>query len=228
MPNGRMAQFLVLAMVLCPMMSARADEDSDSKKGGLAPTVMDTWDLDKDFAKINQQWASVYEVLISDDYFAIQTDEVSAWSCGQQAGHIALVLDSIAEGIEKNLADPERNKDGRLSDFATPVFNSGVIPRGVGKAPESAKPKDTSRVELLGTLEGTHERWQAVEARKADLPGCPARFEHFAFGMLTSTDWVRFAAVHTAHHLKIIRDILKTTGQTDATFGKAILDAPQS
>ena len=32
---------------------------------------------------------------------------------------------------------------------------------------------------------------------------------HFAFGGLNATQWLQFAALHTEHHQKIIREVLE-------------------
>ena len=220
---GRMIGIGLAVIFLGAFNVAEAMDNADSEGKPTPPVQVDQWDLEKDFAKINQQWASVFAVLENEKYFDIGSDDVSAWSCGQQAGHIALVMESIADGIQENLADPNRNAEGTLAAIAPSVLTGGVIPRGVGQAPEGVKPGGRGSEELLELLKSSRKKWQAIEARSAQLGDCPARFPHFAFGQLTSTDWVRFAAIHTAHHLKIIRDILKKSGPEAKGFGGELM-----
>ena len=185
------------------------------------PTKVDAWDLADDFEKINQQWASIVEVLEHEDYYNIRSDGVSAWSCGEQAAHLAIVNTFIAENIEQNLAHPERDKDGEQIPIVQQVLKGGTIPRGAGKAPAELKPEGKTREDYLAMFKTARAAWGKMAEVKGQLPGCPARFKHFAFGQLTSVEWVRLSAIHNAHHLKIIRDILKAAGKTDA-YGKAI------
>lgn len=174
----------------------------------LPPGRVGPWDLAMDFKKIRQQWPPLNGVLADELLFDRISEGVSGWSCGQHAGHIALVTHRIAEGIEQNLADPERNSGGEWTDLTRPVFESGGFPRGRAEAPSPLRPGQTDRREFRVLLRAARQRWNRLEGRQDELSVCPARFPHFAFGQLTSTDWVRFCAIHTAHHLRIIDDIL--------------------
>lgn len=194
----------MFAMALC--CAAIADESTEKKKP-TPPTVVDEWQLDKDFAKIDQQWASLESVLKNDDYFAIKSEDVSAWSCGQQAGHVALVLNLTADSIKNMLANPDQNADGEISGMGLQLLKGGIIPRGVGKAPDGTRPDDPNRKDLHKTLNEAKEKWAALAKQTEEIAACPARAEHQT-GMLKTSDWVRLMAIHTAHHLKIVRDIL--------------------
>lgn len=132
---------------------------------------------------------------------------MSGWSCGEQAGHLALVTNRIALGIEANLAEPQRDTDGQWSEYTEGVLREGDFPRGVAQAPPRADLSGRPKEDFLPPLDDAERRWDTLQARAEEIVACPARFEHFALGYMTSSEWVRFCALHSAHHLAVARDI---------------------
>lgn len=175
------------------------------------PWTVDPWDLSDDLAKIRQQWDPVRRILENAALCDVTTPSVSAWSCGEQACHIVLTTRMIARAIERNLEEPNSNVDGEWSRGARSVLEDGVIPRGAVQAPAAVDPAGHSREALLEQLPAAVAAWDALCDRARDLPAVPARLPHSALGYLNSGDWVRLCAVHTAHHLTIVRDILAAT-----------------
>lgn len=169
--------------------------------------LLDPWDLAADFAKIEQQWSAVHEILDDPELFELRNESVSGWSCGEQAGHIAMVTHWVATGIDENLATPDRDSDGEWTEHAEPVLEGGGFPRGVVTAPPQVDTLGKPREPFLPILADAEGRWTRIAERAETLGACPARFHHFALGYLTSTEWVRFCALHTAHHLAVVRDI---------------------
>lgn len=178
-------------------------------------TVLDTWELHSDLAKIEQQWAPLFTILEDDGGFSERDPRISAWSAGEQAGHLAIVCIRISGIIRNHLANPEQDRDEEWSQYTRPIFESGIAPRGVAKAPPPVQPRDRTRRELLRILRMARTRWRKIIDRADRLSACPARTEHFIFGYLTSTDWVRFCAFHNAHHLRIIEDIQNAGRRVD-------------
>jgi hypothetical protein len=165
------------------------------------------WDLHQDLTKIDQQWDSVREMLEDPELYTLRDTEISGWSCGEHAGHIAMVTFWIAQGIEQNLATPSRDAEGVWSEPTESILVGGGFPRGVAKSPPEVDTLGRPREEFLPVLPAAIDAWRAVAAKSDQLPPCPARFPHFALGFLTSTEWVRFCALHTAHHLAVVRDL---------------------
>jgi hypothetical protein len=170
------------------------------------PWTVDGWDLAADLGKIEQQLGVVCEILDDPVRFELRHPATSGWGLGEHAGHIAITMLGIAKGIEGNLASPERDRDLERGEPAEALLRNGTFPRGV-KAPERIDPKGRSREDLAGVVRRAVDAWSALAARSADIATCPARFPHFMLGWLTSSDWVRFCAIHTAHHLALVRDI---------------------
>lgn len=201
---------------------ARSRRATTKQEGPTLPTELDEWDLEKDFAKIAQQWDALEEVLRSDEYFRVRVEDVSQWSCGLQAGHSVLVMNMIAKGIEEGLADPTRNAEETAVPMAKMILKSGIMPRGVGKAPGLVMPLSGDREHWLRMLGEARERWDAIAKKAGEVAESKAREKHPVFGFLTPAEWVRFAPIHTAHHLKIIRDILAAAGEPAEGLGKAL------
>ena len=165
------------------------------------------WDLDADLAKIDQQWESLRVILEDPELYELRDAEISGWSCGEHAGHIAMVTHWIAGGIEENLVDPLRDADGQWSASAESILIAGDFPRGAAESPPEVNPLGRPREDFLLVLPAAVAAWEAVAGKAERLPACAARFRHFALGYLTSTEWVRLCALHTAHHLAVVRDL---------------------
>ena len=183
---------------------------------------MSGFDIKSDFAELIRHWDALQEILGNEAYCAVKDESVSGWDCGEHAGHIVLTYNVIAGGIQSNLADPDQNKDKPHAEFMPDVFDGGKIPRGAGKAPDYIAPKGYTREEFLAMLGTVRETWADFESRMGELDECTGKFPHFAFGHLTSAQWVRFVTMHTLHHLYIIRDILAACSPEENGFGSAL------
>ena len=84
------------------------------------------------------------------------------------------------------------------------VLGMGFIPRGRIKAPKSVTPEKFDDEDLLA--ESVAATRQIVET----LPKLHENqhFPHPALGILNKKPTARFLQVHTAHHLKIIKEIM--------------------
>ena len=107
----------------------------------------------------------------------------------------------------------------RSGDTRRAILTLGWIPRGVGKAPRATRPEAVAVrepevlragfAELARRLAAYRERVDLVGARRTGA-------RHPYFGVLAPARWMRFTAVHLAHHLKIVDDILGTAPGDDA------------
>lgn len=85
------------------------------------------------------------------------------------------------------------------------MFPLCYIPRGKGKAPKHVLPPD------IITTEDLNNQLEIAKNQISILNNLPqgVYFKHFIFGMLSKTQTLRFLEIHTKHHLKIVKDILK-------------------
>lgn len=127
---------------------------------------------------------------------------ISEVSVGWHIEHCLLVIKQITATVaqsEPKLYKPKFN----MARFI--VFFTKIIPRGKAKAPKVVIPVDEITLDTL--QESLKNTYQAI----AYLKDCQENqyFMHPFFGQLNKKQTIKFLAIHTKHHLKIIRDILK-------------------
>lgn len=93
----------------------------------------------------------------------------------------------------------------RFNKWRVLFFTLGYFPRGKVKAPKFVRPPENISLEDLNSQ--LHLAYQNIE--KIKFAKEHAHFKHFIFGILNKKRTIRFLQLHTNHHLKIIRDILK-------------------
>ena len=127
---------------------------------------------------------------------------ISEVSVGWHIEHSLLVIKQITATVAQS--EPKLYKyKFNISRFF--VFLSKTIPRGKAKAPKVVIPVEEITIETL--QESLKNTYQAI----AYLKDCQEHqyFMHPFFGQLNKKQTIKLLAIHTQHHLKIIRDILK-------------------
>lgn len=132
----------------------------------------------------------------------LQVSSVSNWSVGYQIEHCTKVMYGVCHGLINSDPSTYRYK---FNLYRTLVLPFGFIPRGKAKAPKAVKPVKSSSVEELESF------LTKAEAMLTQIDGLPknAYFNHPYFGMVNLKLAKRFIEVHTNHHIKIIKDIIK-------------------
>lgn len=128
---------------------------------------------------------------------------VSKASVGWQIDHCLLVLARIISALEKS--NPEEFKPKfNMKRFI--VFTTNTIPRGKAKAPEVAMPTGEISINSL------KENLEKVKSKILKLETFHKNnfFPHPYFNDLNVKQTQKFLVLHTTHHLKIIRDIVKS------------------
>ncbi len=128
--------------------------------------------------------------------------EISAASVGWHLEHSLIVISRILEGLKKS------NPNEFKPHFSFPkliVMTTGYIPRKKAKAPKFTTPKDFDTIQNIDYhLTNIKENVPEVENLNAN-----SFVEHPLFGHLNLKQTLKFLRIHTNHHLKIVRDILK-------------------
>ena len=128
---------------------------------------------------------------------SISTSDV-AW----QIDHSLKVINLVSETLLKsNPEDYKRN----FNTWRLLLFTIGYFPRGKVKAPKFVRPPEIITITDLNAQ--IQLAYKNIETLK--LANKHAHFKHFIFGVLHKKQTIRFLQLHTNHHLKIIRDILK-------------------
>jgi len=136
---------------------------------------------------------------------------LSGWNAEQHVVHCSLANELVGRNL-KNLLKGSGMlvvDTGEPIEGALEILASGCIPRGTAQAPRIVRPPElVERAYLLEWLDG-NEREFAEAKRQLDLLlAAPKRIPHQILGPLTAVQWLRFAAIHTAHHMSIARELL--------------------
>ena len=127
---------------------------------------------------------------------------ISKASIGWQIDHCLLVLSRIISALE-NSNPAEFKSKFNMKRFL--VFTTNTIPRGKAKAPDVVLPTGEMSIKsLTENLEKVKNKIARIETlHKNNF------FAHPYFDDLNVKQTQKFLVIHTTHHLKIIRDILK-------------------
>ena len=115
--------------------------------------------------------------------------------------HTLKIINSICETLKKSNPDEFKPKFSLMKSF---ILFTGYIPRGKGKSPAPFNNKGTIDEENLKVL--LQEAKESLESLD-DLPQ-NSHFPHPYFGSLNLKQAKKFIAIHSNHHLKIIKDIV--------------------
>ena len=128
--------------------------------------------------------------------------QVSSTAVGWHIAHSLQVFTKAIPVMQQS--NPQEYKS-TFSFAKFMVYTLGTIPRGKAKAPKSVQP--------IETITEANLQLQITEAKRclALLPMLATNqfFPHPYFGKLHVKDSIKFLALHTQHHLKIIKDIVK-------------------
>lgn len=127
--------------------------------------------------------------------------EVSQSDVAWHLDHSIKVINAMSDSLISS--DPTTYK-GSFNLIRNVVFTTGIIPRGVGKAPDEVKPPE------VVSLEDLQSQLKIAKAKLMSLDDLDenASYSHPAFGTLNRDQTLLAIEIHTNHHLKIVKDIL--------------------
>ena len=138
-------------------------------------------------------------------------DDVSNWSVAEQVDHMlrSLVRMLSAADMIRVGYDARIKPDGKASVPGRLLLRAGAIPRGRAEAPEEVLPAEAPTVDdcreryeaVLGLLAALAPHLETMRTWRGTIP-------HPLLGDFRAQDWLRFARMHTEHHLAIVDDIL--------------------
>jgi hypothetical protein len=132
---------------------------------------------------------------------AQRKSDVSDATVGWHLEHSLIVLHEVIDSLKGSDAQLFKPKFSIGKWF---VLISGIIPRGKVKAPQGVTPKHEP------TIESLNEKLLLAKLKIQELKEVqPNQYlAHPLFGHLNAKQVKRFLAIHTEHHLKIVRDIV--------------------
>lgn len=128
---------------------------------------------------------------------------VSKSTIGWQVAHALKVIQGITKALQHSTPDDYQAK---RSFTKTVIFWTGLMPRGKARSPKVVlpDPERLSEPDLNAQVASVHQALETLQTLPATV-----HFKHPVFGSLRKKDSIRFLSIHTEHHLKIIRDMLK-------------------
>jgi len=131
-----------------------------------------------------------------------RNDTVSTSDIAWQIDHSLKVFNLVSDTFVNS--DPNLHSS-KFNKWRLLCFTIGYFPRGKVKAPKFVRPPEVISIEDLELqLQLAYQNVEEIKAADEN-----AHFKHFIFGVLNKNRTIRFLQLHTNHHLKIIRDILK-------------------
>ena len=132
----------------------------------------------------------------------VKNTAVSQADVAWHLDHSLKVVNRLSESLSSS--NPE-DFSSDLSMSRLVVFTTGIIPRGRAQASEEFLPPDDIRTEdIIAQLATARTHIAGLSSLDEK-----AHMEHPVFKTLDKGQTKRLMKVHTRHHLKIIRDILR-------------------
>ena len=140
-----------------------------------------------------------------ESYIAVRNKRnhlVSTSDIAWQIDHSLKVFNLVSETLVNS--NPELHSS-QFNKWRLLCFTMGYFPRGKVKAPKFVRPPEIISIEDLELqLQIAYQNIENIKSAEKY-----AHFKHFIFGVLHKKRTIRFLQIHSTHHLKIIRDILK-------------------
>ncbi|HIG04707.1 MAG TPA: hypothetical protein EYQ08_03115 [Planctomycetes bacterium] len=138
----------------------------------------------------------------------------SHWSVGEQLDHLLTAALLNLKAIRILVLGRGQTPSEGLTAGGKACLDVGMIPLGSAVAPEYVQPTAGRGVAELESL-----RLKVLQMC-GDLVGDASRLDdrgqvltHFAVGEMGARQWLRFALVHSRHHVAIVKRILEPTGE---------------
>ena len=200
-----------LTRVLRGEFGRRSDNARVSRARGTAtiPRTLAAFDPARDLAELRALYDEIEGLRERDAAFlAALAPARSAWSIEQHLAHVALANELVLRNIASLVAGKGALivRDAAPDPRALEVLVRGYIPRGVARSPRMVRPPE--RVDPALLLQWLADGRAALEALDpATVVATELRIPHQLLGPLDAPQWARFGAVHTRHHLEIVREI---------------------
>lgn len=149
------------------------------------------------FDTLNKEVKNLQKYLQAQD---MVTPEVSEASVYWHIQHSLLTIEKIFEALQKSTPNNYKYSFTIRKFF---VLSVGIIPRGRAQSPAQVIPSEQY------TSDQIYKETQKIQALLPLFTELPERayFEHPFLGNLKKQQALRFLAIHTNHHIKIIKDI---------------------
>ncbi|MDP6740476.1 MAG: DinB family protein [Planctomycetota bacterium] len=140
---------------------------------------------------------------------------VSGWTAAQHLYHTALACDLSLRNVEGLVAQKGLLivKGAQTSEETIKLLAKEEFQRGQAESPRMVRPDTEVNPQFLAReQEGNQATLESLRRCRDEIATAPDHIPHQVLGPLTAAMWLRFARLHTLHHLAIIEDILTAIG----------------
>jgi hypothetical protein len=162
--------------------------------------------MDKEYQRLQAFYEAAQGHLDDPKQRQATASTVSGWSVGEHLHHTTLVNTAILRQMQQWLTGDLETRQGTPNMAGRLVLWLGRLPRGRGRSPAAFVPERT--VEVVDAFRESQAHLEALGPDLDALRQCSGGLPHPALGVLAAPQWLRFARIHSEHHLAIIRDIL--------------------
>ncbi|MBT3742254.1 MAG: DUF1569 domain-containing protein [Polaribacter sp.] len=128
--------------------------------------------------------------------------KISKANVGWHLDHSLKVVNNVLESLKNSNSDDYKKNFNGMRLFA---FTIGFFPRGKAKAPKRVLPPEVIlKEDIENQLEKAVRNFETIDSLKENQ-----FFTHPVFQQLNKKQTIKFLRLHTNHHLKIVRDIVR-------------------
>jgi hypothetical protein len=181
--------------------------------------------FEPEFASLRESCAEIDRLLaLPPDELRRPSPRVSSWSAEKQVAHVALANELVVRNLNSLIKGSGLFvvEGGEAAPQALAVLIAGRLPRGVAQAPRIVRPPEEIDSELVHEwVAGGRQGFDELSRRIAELRAANKKVPHQLMGPLSASQWLRFAAVHTRHHLAIAAEVLAASrGSEELSDGR--------
>jgi hypothetical protein len=147
---------------------------------------------------------------LPDERLLERNESVSGWSAAEHLFHVTLANELSLKNVsalldEKGHLIREREE---LDPRAVEILRTGRFPPGT-QAPRFVQPPPKIDLPFTRELAGDVRSALGALLERDGFASAPNGIPHQALGVLSAPQWLRFVRMHTVHHLRIARTVLR-------------------
>ncbi|MFT4538088.1 MAG: hypothetical protein ACI841_003716 [Planctomycetota bacterium] len=187
---------------------------ADAQQSDQAPNEPFEFDIDPglELRELRAAYGRLIQLRaeLGEAQFAVQ-GQLSQWSPAAHFYHLLLAGDLALRNVRSLVARKGRliMQEGGPNALAREVLVRGTYPRGKSQAPRMVQPPDPIEKDLLAMeVDVFAKALDVADGLREEVLQAPGLIPHHALAELTAAQWLRFARLHTEHHLAIVADIV--------------------
>lgn len=165
----------------------------------------------RELARFAAQQRRVETLLeLPDERLLERNEAVSGWSAAEHLFHVSLANELSLKNVTALLNEKGRfiREREELDPRAVEALRTGRFPRGT-QAPRFVQPPPKIDLPFTRELAGDVRAALGALLERDGFASAPNGIPHQILGVLSAPQWLRFVRMHTVHHLRIARAVLR-------------------